>query len=77
MTGGPKRVNIRADCLEGPIPENLANSVRNLLEGNIASVGQQFTMTRDGREILLTVTGMDAPGLITMRTEISLMWMLA
>jgi hypothetical protein len=78
MTNGPKVVAIQAEYVKrimGPIPDDLANTVRNVLEGLVVSVGQRLTLTHEGRAILLNVTAVDSPGLVTMNTEISLMWL--
>lgn len=78
MTPGPKRVCAQAEYVKrqpGPMPDNLANTVRNLLEGNVISTGQKFTLTHDGHAILISVTDVDAPGVVTMNTEASLMWL--
>jgi hypothetical protein len=77
MTGGPKLICVQAEYVKsvlGHIPDNLANSVRNILEGLVVSTGQQLTLTHDGHAILLYVTNVDAIGVVTMNTEVSLMW---
>ena len=77
MTGGPKVVAVQAEFVKskpGPMPYNLPNTVRNVLEGLVVSPGQQFTLTDDGQAILLHVTDVDSPGVVTMNTEVSLMW---
>jgi hypothetical protein len=77
MTRGPKLVCIRAEYVKtraGPMPENLANTVRNVLEGNVVSIGQKFTLTHDGQAILLEVTDVDTVGILTAQTQVSLVW---
>jgi hypothetical protein len=77
MTGGPKVVTVQAEYLKrkvAPMPDNLPNTVRNILEGLIVTPGQQLTLTHDDLAILLHVTDADAPGVVTMNTEVSLMW---
>jgi hypothetical protein len=78
MTNGPKVVAVQAEYVKrimGPMPDNLANTVRNALEGLIVSSGQQLTLTHDNNAILIHVTAVDAPGVVTMNTEVSLMWL--
>ena len=78
MTGGPKVVAVQAEYVKrvlGPMPYNLPNTVRNALEGLIVSPGQQLTLTHDYHAILIHVTAVDAPGVVTMNTEVSLMWL--
>jgi hypothetical protein len=41
----------------------------------IVSSGQQLTLTHDNNAILIHVTAVDAPGVVTMNTEVSLMWL--
>jgi hypothetical protein len=78
MTGGPTVVAVQAEYVkrqQGLMPDNLPNAVRNVLEGLVVSVGQQFTLTHEDRAILFQVTDVDAPGVVTMNTEVSLMWL--
>jgi hypothetical protein len=78
MTNGPKVVAVQAEYVKrvlGPMPYNLPNTVRNALEGLIVSPGQQLTLTHDDVGILIHVTAVDAPGVVTMNTEVSLMWL--
>ena len=78
MTPGPKRVCVQAEYVkrqQGLMPDNLPNAVRNVLEGLVVSVGQQLTLTHEDRAILFHVTDVDAPGVVTMNTEVSLMWL--
>lgn len=78
MTNGPKRVCLQAEYVKrimGPMPDNLANTVRNALEGLIVAPGQQLTLTHEDHAILIHVTDVDSPGVITMNTEVSLMWL--
>jgi hypothetical protein len=78
MTEGPKRVCVQAEYVKrkvGPMPENLPNAVRNVLEGMIVSADQRLTLTHDDVAILIRVTDVDAPGVVTMNTEVSLMWL--
>ena len=77
MTPGPKRVCVQAEYVkrqQGLMPDNLPNAVRNVLEGLVVSVGQQLTLTHEDRAILFQVSDVDAPGVVTMNTEVSLMW---
>jgi hypothetical protein len=77
MTGGPKGVNVQAEFVKskpGPMPENLPNTVRNMLEGLVVTEGQKLTLTHGDDAILIYVTGVEAPGVVTMNTEVSLMW---
>jgi hypothetical protein len=78
MTPGPKRVCVQAEFVKskpGLTPDNLPNSVRNVLEGLVVSPGQQLTLTHDGHAILIHVTDVDEPGVVTMNTEVSLIWL--
>ena len=78
MTGGPRLVCIQAEYVKskpGPMPDNLPNTVRNVLEGLIVMAGQQLTLTQEDHGILLHVNSVDSPGIITMNTEVSLMWL--
>jgi hypothetical protein len=78
MTGGPTRVCAQAEFVKsksGPMPDNLPNTVRNVLEGLVVAPGQQLTLTHDDHSILLHVTSVDAPGVVTLNTEVSLMWL--
>ena len=73
----PKRVCVRAEFVKskpGPMPENLANAIRNSLDGLIVSVGQKLTLTHDATAILFEVTDVDTFGIVNMGTEISVMW---
>lgn len=77
MTAGPKVVALQAEYVKskvGSMPDNLPNTVRNILEGLIVAPEQQLTLTHDGDAILLRVTHVDSPGVVTMNTEVSLMW---
>ena len=77
MTGGPKGVNVQAEFVKskpGPMPANLPNTVRNLLEGLVVTEGQKLTLTHGDDAILIHVTGVESPGVVTMNTEVSLMW---
>jgi hypothetical protein len=72
----PSIVCVRAEYVKrmaGPMPENLANTIRNVLEGNIVSLGQKFTLTHD-HPILLEVTDVDSFGILNANTELSVMW---
>lgn len=78
MTGGPKVVAVQAEFVKskpGPMPDNLPNTVRNALEGLVVAPGQQLTLYADLDTILISVTDVDAPGVVTMNTEVSLMWL--
>jgi hypothetical protein len=78
MTGGPKRICVKAEYVKrslGHMPYNLANSVRNILEGLVVSAGQKLTLTHEDDAILLHVTSVDALGVVTMNTEFSVMWL--
>ena len=78
MTNGPKRVCLQAEYVKrvmGPMPDNLANTVRNAIEGLVVSPGQQLTLTHDNNAILIHVTDVDAQGVVTLNTEVSLMWL--
>jgi hypothetical protein len=78
MTGGPKRVCVQAEFVKskpGLMPDNLPNAVRRVLEGLVVSSGQKLTLTHDGHAILIHVTDVDATGVVTMNTEVSLMWL--
>ena len=78
MTNGPQHVCAQAEYVKrivGPMPDNLANTVRNALEGLIVAPGQQLTLTHGDHAILIHVTDVDAPGVVTMNTNVSLMWL--
>ena len=78
MTGGPTVVTVQAEYVKrkpGPMPDNLANTVRNALEGLVVAPSQRLTLTHEGNAILICVTGVDSPGVVTMNTKVSLMWM--
>jgi hypothetical protein len=78
MTEGPKRVCVQAEFVKsklGHMPDNLANAVRNMLEGLVVTEGQQLTLTHGDDGILLHITGVESPGVVTMNTEVSLMWL--
>lgn len=73
----PRIVCVRAEYVKsrpGPMPENLANTIRNVLEGNIVTAGQKFTLTHDGQAILLEVTDSDSFGILNANTAVSVMW---
>ena len=73
----PRVVCVRAEYVKsrpGPMPENLANSIRNVLEGHMVSIGQKFTLTHDGQAILLEVTDVDSFGILNANTVVSVMW---
>lgn len=77
MRGGPKRVCVQAEYVKrtpGLMPTNLPNAARNSMDGMVVSTGQQLTLTHENNAILLSVTDVDAPGVVTMNTEVSLMW---
>ena len=77
MSEGPKRVCAQAEYVKlksGHMPDNLPNTVRNVLEGLVVAAGQKLTLTHEDHAILLHVTAVDAPGVVTMNTEVSLMW---
>ena len=76
LTYGTKTVSIRAEYLKSKpgTPTNLVNAIRTMLDGKIVSIGQKLTITHEGVAILIEVTDMDAPGVITMNTEVSMMW---
>ena len=77
MTAGPKRVCVQAEYVKskpGFMPDNLPNAVRRVLEGLVVAPGQQLTLTHDDHAILIHVTDVDGPGVVTMNTEVSLMW---
>jgi hypothetical protein len=77
MTGGPTVVAVQAEFVKskpGPMPDNLANTVRNVLEGLVVAPGQKLTLTHDDHAILIHVTDADSPGVVTMNTKVSLMW---
>jgi hypothetical protein len=78
MTGGPTVVTVQAEYVKrkpGPMPDNLANTVRNVLEGLVVAPSQRLTLTHGTDAILICVTDVDAPGVVTMNTGVSLMWM--
>jgi hypothetical protein len=78
MTEGPKRVCAQAEYVKrkvDPMPPNLPNAVRNVLEGMIVSADQRLTLTHNNEAILIRVTDVDSPGVVTMNTEVSLMWL--
>ena len=78
MTGGPTVVAVQAEFVKskpGPMPDNLANAVRNMLEGLVVTEGQKLTLTHGADAILIQVTGVESPGVVTMNTEVSLMWL--
>ena len=80
MTGGPTVVAVQAEFVKskpGPMPDNLANAVRNMLEGLVVTEGQKLTLTHGDDAILIHVTGVESPGVVTMNTEVSLMWLSA
>ena len=77
MSGGPKGVNVKAEFVKskpGPMPENLPNTVRNILEGLVVTEDQMLTLTHGEDAILIHVTGVESPGVVTMNTAVSLMW---
>lgn len=78
MTGGPTVVAVQAEFIKskpGPMPDNLPNSVRNTLEGLVVAAGQKLTLTHDDVGILLHVTHVDSPGVVTLHTEVNVMWL--
>jgi hypothetical protein len=78
MTGGPTVVAVQAEFVKskpGPMPDNLPNSVRNILCGCKVAPGQKLTLTHDDVGILLHVTDVDSPGVVTLHTEVSVMWL--
>ena len=77
MTGGPTVVAVQAEFVKskpGPMPDNLPNSVRNVLCGCKVAPGQKLTLTHDDVGILLHVTHVDSPGVVTLHTEVNVMW---
>jgi hypothetical protein len=73
----PRVVCVRAEYVKshpGPMPENLANTIRNVLEGNIVTVGQKFTLTHDDEPIIIEVTDANSFGIINANTVVSVMW---
>lgn len=77
MTAGPTRVLVEAMYLkrqQGPMPALLPNAVRNVLEGLVVSAGQKFTLTHENCAILIKVNDVDALGVVTANTEVTLMW---
>lgn len=77
MSEGPKRVLVEAAYVKRqptPMPAHLPNAVRNVLEGLVVSAGQKFTLTHENCAILVQVNDVDAQGVVTMNTEVSLMW---
>lgn len=78
MSPGPKLVCVQAEFVKrkpGPMPDSLPNTVRNALEGLVVAPGQQLTLTHGDDAILICVTAVDAPGVVTMNTEVSVMWL--
>ena len=78
MTGGPTVVAVQAEFVKskpGSMPDNLANAVRNVLCGCKVAPGQKLTLTHDAVGILLHVTHVDAPGVVTLHTEVNVMWL--
>ena len=78
MTGGPTVVAVQAEFVKskpGPMPDNLANAVRNVLCGCKVAPGQKLTLTHDDVGILLHVTNVDSPGVVTLHTEVNVMWL--
>jgi len=78
MTNGPKVVAVQAEYVKrvmAPMPYNLPNTVRNTLEGLVVAPGQQLTLNHGDHAILIHVTDVDSPGVVTMNTEVSLMWL--
>ena len=78
MTGGPTVVAVQAEFVKskpGPMPDNLPNSVRNVLCGCKVAPGQKLTLTHDDVGILLHVTHVDSPGVVTLHTEVNVMWL--
>ena len=78
MTGGTTVVAIQAEFVKskpGPMPDNLANAVRNVLCGCKVAPGQKLTLTHDDVGILLHVTHVDSPGVVTLHTEVNVMWL--
>jgi hypothetical protein len=78
VTPGPKSVCVQAEYVkrqQGPMPPNLPNAIRNVLEGLVVSTGQKFTLIHENLAILIQVTDVDTQGVITSNTEVSLMWM--
>jgi hypothetical protein len=78
MTGGPTVVAVQAEFVKskpGPMPDNLPNAVRNVLCGCKVAPGQKLTLTHDGIAILLHMTHVDAPGVVTLHTEVNVMWL--
>ena len=77
VTGGPTVVAIQAEFVKskaGPMPDNLPNAVRNVLCGCKVAPGQKLTLTHDDVGILLHVTDVDSPGVVTLHTEVNVMW---
>ena len=78
MTEGPKVVTLQAEFVKskpGHMPDNLPNIVRNMLQGLVVTEGQKLTLTHGDDGILIHVTGVESPGVVTMNTEVSLMWL--
>lgn len=78
MTGGPTVVAVQAEFVKskpGPMPDNLPNSVRNVLCGCKVAPGQKLTLTHDDVGIPLHVTHVDSPGVVTLHTEVNVMWL--
>lgn len=55
-------------------PDNLANFIRNNLEGQVVCFDQKFTFQFADVSILVTVTGANVQGMVNSRTQINMMW---
>jgi hypothetical protein len=55
-------------------PTNLANIIRNNLDGHIVCFDQKFTFQVGDHAILVTITDGDAQGFVDSTTQVNMMW---
>jgi hypothetical protein len=55
-------------------PADLANIIRNNLDGHIVCLGQKFTFMVHGYAILVTATVCDVQGFVNTATTVNMMW---
>lgn len=73
-----KELAVRAEPVKTGQPEvaptDLANIIRNNLDGHIVCLDQKFTFLVDGHAILVTATDCDVQGFVNASTTVNMMW---
>ena len=73
-----KELAVRAEPVKTGQPEvapaDLANIIRNNLDGHVVCIDQKFTFMVHGHYILVTATDCDVQGLVNSSTSVNMMW---